>query len=187
MVAYPRDADPVDDLAYDLARNSFVRLFWRLAVLAETSAWLRARGYQLVEVTCAQWHTAADMLADIAAAFDFPDYFGANLHALNDCLRDVVGYDYGADGQATGTVLVLTQFETFARAEPAAEALLDIFATQARNAALIGHRMLCLVQSDDPHLHTGPLGGTTAPWNPAEWLTSSREPGGSAAQWPLAG
>jgi len=30
------------------------------------------------------WHAGADMHRDIAAALDFPDYYGNNLDALND-------------------------------------------------------------------------------------------------------
>ncbi|MDX6203128.1 MAG: hypothetical protein QOJ83_2628, partial [Frankiales bacterium] len=75
MVAYPPDVEAAEDLAYQLAMNSFVTLFWRQSVLAQTCAWLSAHGYQLVDVSCGRGHTADDMFRDIATAFDFPDYF----------------------------------------------------------------------------------------------------------------
>jgi hypothetical protein len=62
---------------------------------------------------------------------------------------------FGIDAQkhVTGLVLVLTHYEVFVVREPAiAHAVLDIVATQARNASLAGHRVICLVQSDDPQL-----------------------------------
>jgi hypothetical protein len=126
------------------------------------------------------------MYRDVAAAFDFPDYFEANSPALDDCLGDVVDYDYGADEEATGTVLVLRHFDAFFRAtQDDAENLLDIYARQARTGALIGHRMLCLVQSDDHRLRIGPLGGISPGWNSAEWLDSARGPGSeSPGDWP---
>ncbi len=33
--------------------------------------------------------TRADFLRDVGLALDFPDYYGHNLDALNDCLRDL--------------------------------------------------------------------------------------------------
>jgi hypothetical protein len=35
------------------------------------------------------------MHSDLAALLEFPDYYGRNLDALNDCLRDVAAADYG--------------------------------------------------------------------------------------------
>lgn len=119
-------------------------------MLAETVAWLRAHGYQVFDVTCARWQTPANML------------------------RDLADYEYGADERAAGTLLTLTNFDAFAKREPAvADAVLRIYADQARTAALIGHRMLCLVQSDNLRLTA--VGFAPVPWNPAEWLDSRRE------------
>jgi hypothetical protein len=42
-----------------------------------------------------------DMLAALASELQFPDYFGMNLDALNDCMRDMDGQD------APGYVLVV--------------------------------------------------------------------------------
>ncbi|WIX83297.1 hypothetical protein QRX50_22315 [Amycolatopsis carbonis] len=55
-----------------------------------------------------------------------------------------------------------------------ARAVLDIFADQARGALLVGHRMMCLVQSDDPRLSFPAVGATPVSWNDAERLDSQR-------------
>ena len=137
--------------------------------------WLSTNGYQIVTVSAGSWQSPADLHRDIAQALDFPGYYGKNLDALNDCLSDVALGDYGLDRRATGFVLVLTDFDRFTAAEPvAAHALLDIFAVRARNAALFGQRMICLVQSDDPDLRFEPVGATRVGWNQAEWLNSAR-------------
>jgi hypothetical protein len=104
-------------------------------------------------------------------ALDFLEYFGRNLNAFNDCTRDVVTGDYRSDLGATGFVLVLRHYDALIRREAeAAHAVVDIIANQCRNGALIGHRMICLLQSDDPKLHLPPVGATPGLWNDAEWL-----------------
>lgn len=50
----------------------------------------------------------ADVLRALGDALAFPDHYGANLDALNDCLRDLPG----------PTVLLWDAWSGFARAEP---------------------------------------------------------------------
>jgi hypothetical protein len=52
--------------------------------------------------------------------------------------------------------------------------VLDTFARRSRSAALIGRRMMCLVQTDDARLTFAPVGATPVTWNNAEWLDSKR-------------
>ncbi|MER5636835.1 barstar family protein [Kitasatospora sp. NPDC002227] len=170
--------DPTtDDLAYRLLRTGPVTLYWRPALFAETLGLLRADGYQVVELHAAAWHSDADLHRDLAAALDFPAYYGRNLDALNDCLRDVTALEYGASPTATGLVLAFHGYDHYTAASPrSAPIVLDILADHSRRAALTGLRLLTLVQTDDPSFTLPPLGATQAQWNDAEWLTASRHP-----------
>lgn len=47
--------------------------------------------------------------------------------------------------------------------------MLSIYARQARDAALIGHRMVCLAHSDDADLALPPLLTVEAVWNDLPW------------------
>ncbi|MFG3441290.1 barstar family protein [Nonomuraea sp. NPDC047897] len=97
------------------------------------------------------------------------------MNALNDCLDDVASGDYGMSPEATGLVLVLIGYDSFAaRCPEVAQRALDIIAWNARSAILVGHRMFCLVQSDDPRIVFQPVGATAVAWNDAEWLDADR-------------
>lgn len=182
VAAFDRDKLEGDE-AWRLAASSFVSLFWRRSILEETTRWLRDHAYHLVNIEAAGWSDEGDLHRDMAAALNFPSYYGRNLAALNDCLSDVVAYSYGTREDAAGTVLVLEHYDAFATRQPdVAQAVLDIFAVQARTGALIGHRMLCLVQSDDTQIRFQPVGSTPVLWNPAEWLDAKRAPGGTGAE-----
>ncbi|WSE02425.1 hypothetical protein OG574_02955 [Streptomyces sp. NBC_01445] len=52
--------------------------------------------------------------------------------------------------------------------------MLDILADRARSAALFGHRIMCLVHSNDPDISFEPVGAMPVQWNDAERLDSSR-------------
>jgi hypothetical protein len=163
-------------LDFRLVANGPVTMFWQQSILDETCTWLADHGYRLVYADADDWSDAKDMHRELAFLLGFPDYYGANLDALNDCLGDVAAYEYGDSPDSSGLVLVLAHFDAFVRAEPGtAEALLDIFAGQSRTAALLGHRMLCLIQSDDSRLQLPPVGATPVTWNDAEWLDARRQ------------
>ena len=166
-----------DDVAFRLMHNSFVRLFWRMELFEQTLASITEHGYHVVRLDASAWTQQADLHRDIAAALDFPDYYGENLSALNDCLRDVVAGEYGADASAAGFVLAFTGYDKFtAHCPHEAHVVLDIIADQARRALLTGYRVCCLVQSDDPMIRFEPVGAMPVMWNEAEWLDSRRRP-----------
>ena len=165
----------IGDPAFHLVKNGAVTLYWRTEILEELVAGLVQGGYQIVRLDAGSWTKQADFHRDIKAALDFPDYYGRNLDAFNDCMRDVASWDYGASRDATGTVLVFTGYDAFASREPqAAQHILDIVALNARRAMLYGHRLLCLVQSNDPNIIFEPVGATPVLWNPAEWANHMR-------------
>lgn len=109
------------------------------------------------------------MHRNVAAALSFPDYYGMNLDALNDCLSDV---EIPADG---GLAIILLRFNVFAsQHRDEAQSILDIFADNARRFLLFGRRLLVLAQSDDPRISFEPVGAMSVQWNPKEWLNASR-------------
>ena len=171
--------DPSEELwgtpEWRLFQNGYVHLYWQSSVLEETIGFLTKESYRIIRLAMSAISSTTECLRVLGAALEFPDYYGVNLNAFNDCLSDVAAYDYGSRREAMGTILVLERFDSFLAIDrPVAEAILDIFARQARTAALFGHRMLCLVQSDDPDVQLPAVGAVPVQWNPAEWLDSKR-------------
>lgn len=170
----------VDDLTRHppdllLMRNGPVVLFWRPEVLRSAIESLRTIGYRVVELDAASWATEDDLHDDLAARLDFPDYYGRNFHALTDCLSDIATYDYAAEPADTGFAIALHGFGAYAgRAPDSAWFLAEIFAETARHGLLFGHRMLFLLQVDDPRFTMRPVGAMEVGWNPQEWLNSNR-------------
>ena len=99
-----------------------------------------------------RWSTDKDFHEDARRVLGFPDYYGANLDAFNDCLGDLPPH-------GEGTVLVFQHFDRFVqRDRPVAQAVLDIVARTSRGFLVGGRRMLALVQSDDPEIRFEPVG-----------------------------
>ena len=99
--------------------------------------------------------------------------------AFDDCLTDLPIRDDG------GAVLVLNRFNVYesghgsvlmhsGRAE--AQAVLDIMARACRFFLLNGKRFIVLVQTENPNLQIGSLGGASPVWNRRERLSANRSP-----------
>ncbi|MFD8411711.1 barstar family protein [Streptomyces sp. NPDC059650] len=156
--------------------NTFVTLFWRQRLLNQAVQRLGDRDFRVVRLAAGQWSTEQDMHRAFAAALHFPDYYGHNLDALNDCLGDVACYGpYDDTAEGTGLVLTFTDYDRFAAACPkVAQAALDIIANQARHAAVLQRRLICLVHSNDPDIQFDPVGAMHVMWNSDEWLNANR-------------
>jgi Barstar (barnase inhibitor) len=177
MVAFDPEADLSEDRALRLLINTSVTLFWRPQALGEITAWLTEHGYQVTRIDASTWSAERDLHRDVAATLGFPDYYGRNLDALNDCMRDVVSQDYGWAPNTTGLALVFTGYDAFtARCPREAQTVLDIMAYHSRGAALFGRRLMCLVQSNDRHVRFAPVGATPVIGSDAERLDSERDP-----------
>ena len=175
MAAFEPGSELIRDLDWDLVQDGFVTMFWDRGRLDEAVEWLTDHGYHVVLLDAAAWADPDRLDDDIAAGLDFPDYYGRNLNALDDYLSDVAEGSYGVPPEATGLVLVLMNYDQFVAADPEqAHKFLDIYAGQARHAALIGHRMSCLVQSNDPQLQLAPVGAQSVRWNGREFSDRSR-------------
>ncbi|UTT51201.1 barstar family protein [Rhodococcus gordoniae] len=126
--------------------------------LTSACARLTDLGYITHEIDAATWTTVEDMHTTFAQTMSFPAYYGRNLDAFNDVLRDVATFDYGSDPVSTGTVLAIAHYDTLVDLDRyTAEKVLHIFAVQARMAGLYGHPMLCLVHTQATDL--GRVGG----------------------------
>lgn len=131
---------------FDMARNGFVGRADDSERRAETVGWLEAAGYRVLRFDAANWNGTREMLREIGQALTFPDSFGMNLDALDDCLGDVAEGEYGWTGGETGIVLLFTSFSDFRSVDDtAATALMDIVSSRSRYAALFGNRILTVV------------------------------------------
>ncbi|MEV4630244.1 barnase inhibitor [Micromonospora sp. NPDC049523] len=168
VAAFDRETDQ-HRVDYHLMMRSPVRMMHSRALLDDTVRWLREHDYHVVSVD-ASWMIASHMFRDLASAL------GNVCHDQWQCLSEGVA-EAVADtwDRHAGFVLVLHGFDVFVRYHrEAAQDLLDVIAEKAWPAALLGKRVICLVQTDDPDLRLRPVGMSTPSWTDAEWSHASR-------------
>jgi RNAse (barnase) inhibitor barstar len=169
MATFKQDPSEWERLDWQLLQISPVTLYFQQQVLESDVFWFATEGYRVRSLKAGAYSSPEALLVALADLLSFPDYFGRNLDAFNDCLRDVEVPELG------GLLLVLEGFGMFAnffRYE--SQAILDICASQSRCFLLTGRRFLVLVQADDPDISFEPVGATPVTWNPREWLNAKR-------------
>ncbi len=164
-----QDIEKDPPLDWFLLRDSPVTLYYRPAILEEDVAWLRARRYKVFSFDCARWMSEDAFHDDIQEALGFSDFYGRNLNAFNDRMRYLEIPDIG------GFVLVFRRFDCFAEQDhDTAHFVLDVIASNSRTYALLGRRLIALVQSDDPRIEFEPVAACLVGWNSREWLNANR-------------
>jgi hypothetical protein len=149
--------DPTDDHVFNLQRqqfdwgllqNGFVHTCRDRFTLDTAAGHLADLNYLVHSFEAGFWREIADMHTAFAETMSFPAYYGRNLDALNDVLSDVGRYSYGSDPRSAGTVVTIAGYDSLLELDRRTALLvLDIFARQARLAALYGHAMLCLIET----------------------------------------
>ena len=156
-------------LDWSLLQNGAVTLYFRRQVLAEDIEWLKEHDYRLDIFDCSVWLGESEMHDALSCGLQFPDYYGRNLAALDDCINDIEVPEEG------GRVLVFNRYDSFtARVPHVAWSVLDLMEFRSRRFLLFDKRLIILVQSDDPEISFERVGGCSVMWNPREYPNSSR-------------
>ncbi|GEK20522.1 barstar family protein [Cellulomonas xylanilytica] len=174
MPIFDLDANVTHPADFNLVRGGGVALYLDPAVLREAEEGLDMLAYDRTRIDAASWDELTVHDA-VAAALNFPSYYGRNLDAMADCLSDVAHGDYGWNVERTGLAVTVANFGAFARRQPTlATVIADLFAGTSGYGLLFGHRLLWLLHVDQPHFQLGPIGGCNVPWNGREWSDSAR-------------
>ncbi|MFL5740222.1 MAG: barstar family protein [Flavisolibacter sp.] len=165
MAIFRNNPDESQRLDWRILQNGWTNLYWQKSVLEKDLEWFKNEQFKIVDFDCKQWMNATIIHKALAKQLDFPDYYGENFNALNDCLSDL-------QVSESGIVIVFRYFQ-FVDKE-IAHALLDIFAMNSRLHILFGKKLLTLVQVDEPNYQIKPVGCCPVLWNGAEWENSKR-------------
>ena len=142
----PRAASPT------LATGA-VGIVYDRAVLGGVLNDLQVKAYRVAAFDCRRW---ADPLAagqELGAALGMPESLPRTIPVIASFLEELARSDSPYGDLRLRMAVILGVFDDFlARHRAEALNLLDALGQASRQAQLFGHRMLVLVQSDDPSL-----------------------------------
>ena len=70
------------------SKNGWSGMYFSSSLLNKDLDWFRKEGFQVVEIDCENCPDWRNPHIALQHSLKFPDYYGRNLHALNDCLSD---------------------------------------------------------------------------------------------------
>ena len=165
MTIFRNSPDEWQRLDWAILQNGWTSLYWRNEILENDLDWFKKETYNIVDFNCKLWTDEIEMHRQLKQKLNFPDYYGENYDALNDCLSDLEILDEG---------LLITFRHLDSIDIKTIHILLDVFANNARRQLLFGKRIIILAQVDNPNFKIDPIGATPVMWNGQEWLDSTR-------------
>jgi hypothetical protein len=112
MSVFSGQPDDWQRLDWRLLQHGGVALYFQPAVLEQDLEWLQANHYDLYQFQCKSWHSPEILHQDFKRALQFPDYYGQNFAALDECLGDLPVPEDG------GAAIVLQSFDAYAKGLP---------------------------------------------------------------------
>ena len=165
MAIFQNDPDVWKRLDWAILKNGWTSLYWNIAVLENDLTWLEREQYAIVGFDCSTWTSGKVMHQQLRQKLGFPDYYGENLAALNDCLSEL-------EIRESGLVVVFRHLDSIDTNQ--IQLLLDSFAHASRWHLLFGNRLMVLAQVDNADFKAAPVGACSIMWNMSEWLDSDR-------------
>jgi len=152
----------------EILKDGPICKYYKNSILDEDIDWFIDNRFDVYEMNTKDWNRN-NFHKRIKRTLKFPEYYGENINAFDDCLGDMKNPRY------KGVVLVFRQYDEFIKnSREDAEAILDIVAKESRVWLLEGQKLIALIQSSNPKLELPVLGGISPNWNSAEWLNSER-------------
>lgn len=141
-----------------------VGIVYDRAVLGSALSDLQARAYRVAAFDCRRWSDPLIAGQEIGAAVGMPDSLPRTLPTVGSYLQELARSDAPFGDLRLRMVLVLGVFDDFlARYRAEALQLLDELGQASRLALHFQHRIITLVQSDDPNLSFVAVPTTTIP------------------------
>ncbi|MEM6844391.1 MAG: barstar family protein [Bacteroidota bacterium] len=160
--------DESESLDWQILRDGPIKKYFSQDILSEDIDGLYNLRYQVVDMNMFNW-TSKTAHKHIHESFDFPEYYGENLHAFRDCLSDMF------DRRYRGLAIVFRRFDVFySDNKNLSEGILDMISAESWEWLLVGQRLICMLQSNDPDLEISKIGGEHPHWNRNEWANASR-------------
>lgn len=166
MATFKNNPDEWQRLDWSILQNGWTSLYWKNEILEKDLEWFKKENYSIVNFDCKTWTDEKQMHKQLKKKLGFPDYYGENFDALNDCLSDLEILN-------TGQIAIFKHLDSFDAKR--VHILLDVFASNSRRQMLFGKRLIVLAQVDNPNYQIDPVGATPVMWNGAEWLDANRQ------------
>lgn len=148
--------------------NGPICKYFKNTVLNKDLQWFEHHHYQIFDLDVQLW-TPQNLHLNLKVQLGFPEYYGENIHAFNDCLRDL------CSSYTRGLILVFRNFDDLVDYnKDICEDLLEVVAVNSYRCLVNGQRFICLIQSKDPDLNFEKIGGISPQWNSAEWFDKHR-------------
>ena len=150
---------------FELVRDGCINLFYKTEVYLNTIEKLKNESIDIYVFDAIDWNKEENFYSSFSKGMNFPDYFGNNLDAINDCLGDLINKNIA---------ICISNYENFMiKCQKQANILPKIILTNCWEAILQENVMLMLIQTNNGSISFNDIKEFPPKWNQKEWLNKN--------------
>ena len=155
MVEFKNEPKTWGRLDYEILSRGFLKPYSDYRVLENDIVWLKSEGYKIIQFDCEEWTNKEIMHNALHGQFDFPNYYGHNWDALQECLNEI-------EIQNNGLVVLFDNLDKVNI--KMAHTLIDVFVSSAQRHLIFSQRLLVLVKVESRKFELKPYGARELYW-----------------------
>lgn len=155
MIEFKNEPETWKRLDYEIISRGFLKPYNDYEVLKDNVEWLISEGYKTIEFDCTEWRDKEIMHKTLHSQFDFPNYYGHNWDALQECLNEI-------EIQENGLVVIFDNFNSMNIKH--AHTLIDVFVSSAQRHLIFSERLLVLIKVESRNFILNPFGERNFYW-----------------------
>ncbi|WP_394775306.1 barstar family protein [Flavobacterium sp.] len=155
MIKFKNEPVTWGRLDYEIISRGFLKPYSDDEALKEDTYWLKSEDYKVIEFNCLDLSDKEIMHNTLHAQFDFPNYYGHNWDALQECLNEIEITD-------NGLVVVFNSLDKINN--KIAYNLIDIFVSSAQRHRIFSEILLILIKVENRNFTLNPFGASNFFW-----------------------
>jgi RNAse (barnase) inhibitor barstar len=155
MIKFKNEPETWKRLDYEIISRGFLKPYNDYQVLKDNTEWFVSEGYKIITFDCTEWTDKKAMHDSLHNQFDFPNYYGHNWDALQECLNEI-------EIQENGLVVIFDNFNNMNIKD--AHTLIDVFVSSAQRHLIFSERLLVLVKVENRKFSLNPFGANNFFW-----------------------
>lgn len=160
MAVFKKTLEEQRRLDFRMLLSGAITFYRQKEKINHVANWFLLNNYVIFSFDCSEWLEPNDFHKEVSSKLSFPDYYGRNVNAFIDCIRDL---EFPEEGGILFTFYNLDKF--FIMNEDFCLSIFDAIELTSREHLMLGNRLISLAQLTNQNIVVSKIGCITPSWS----------------------